>query len=206
MSKTNYFILYFVSCVGFVGYLFQETRQIMLTLTPVALLIINLVILISFLGDIKLLFWSIIVLLVTFIFEVIGVKTKIIFGDLTFSKMLGFKLLDVPLIIALNWTLIIISSLKIARFITKDNFGSAVIAGIIVVIFDFFLESASVKLGYWNWKDGVIPLQNYFAWLFYTLLISLMLNKLKVRIEPAITVHYYIIQLIFFFTFCLFLI
>ncbi|MCX8011395.1 MAG: carotenoid biosynthesis protein [Ignavibacteria bacterium] len=201
MSKTNYFILYIISCVGFVGYLFQETRQIMLTLTPLALLIINLVILISFLGDIKLLFWSIIVFLFTFIFEVIGVRTKLIFGDLMYGKILGFKLLDIPLIVAFNWTLIIISTLKIARFITKDNFGSAIIASIIVVILDFFLESASIKLGYWSWKDGVIPFHNYFVWFLYSLLISLMLNKLKVRIEPAITVHFFVLQLIFLITF-----
>ena len=45
--------------------------------------------------------------------ELIGIKTGLLFGEYSYDTALGFKLLDVPLIIGLNWVIIVVASSSI---------------------------------------------------------------------------------------------
>ena len=44
-----------------------------------------------------------------FIAELIGVETRLVFGNFTYGDTLGYKLYEVPVIIGLNWFLLVYS-------------------------------------------------------------------------------------------------
>ena len=60
--------------------------------------------------------------LIGFIFEIIGVKTGLIFGHYKYCNGLGTKVFDVPLIISLNWALPISIGINIGFHFFKNKY------------------------------------------------------------------------------------
>jgi len=197
--KEEYF-LYLIFTVGIIGHLVDQLIPIMLYLTPFTLLLTGSVVLYkSYKSSNKLfLYWIIITYLITFSLEVIGVKTGLIFGEYLYGETLGLKLFDVPLIIGFNWVFVILGAISIARIISKNNLVVSLIAALIAVIFDFILEPVAIKLDYWQWSENIIPLQNYAAWFLIAFFSSFLYEQFKIETDSKISIHYLIIQFIFF--------
>jgi len=197
--KEEYF-LYLIFTVGIIGHLVDQLIPIMLYLTPFTLLLTGIVVLYkSYKSSNKLfLYWIIITYLITFSLEVIGVKTGLIFGEYLYGETLGLKLFDVPLIIGFNWVFVILGAISIARIISKNNLVVSLIAALIAVIFDFILEPVAIKLDYWQWSENIIPLQNYAAWFLIAFFSSFFYEQFKIETDSKISIHYLIIQFIFF--------
>ncbi|MFH1196597.1 MAG: carotenoid biosynthesis protein [bacterium] len=193
-------LLYVMFLVGIVGHLFPPTRSLMMYLTPFTLLLFGAIVLYPDLkdGNTKLLLWLAATYCVTFLIEVIGVKTGLIFGHYIYGNVLGLKVFDVPLIIGLNWVVVIYGAFIIASKMSRNIFVNSIITGILAVVFDFVLEPAAVKIGYWQWEQGIIPLQNYIAWFIIAMAFITVLNLLKYNPRSMLPVHYYNVQLIFF--------
>jgi putative membrane protein len=83
----------------------------------------------------------------------------------------------------------------------QKNFLSAAITAIFMTVFDFFMEPAAVKLNYWYWINETVPLLNYGAWFFLSLIFSYLANKLAFITKnfPSLPLHAYYAQLIYFF-------
>src|SRR5689334_23098853 len=102
-------IIYVVFGVGVVLRIFPASRGLALAVTPILLLGVNLLAILSVLAGattsnrMRALAWVGIVYALTLAAEVIGVATGAIFGAYSYGEVLGFKLLEVPLIIGLNW-------------------------------------------------------------------------------------------------------
>ncbi len=125
--------------------------------------------------------------------EIIGVNTGLLFGDYQYGQVLGPKLFGVPLLIGLNWFVIVFcSGSLLAQCIDllqrKLNINLAAATSTFVVVlggaaiatcFDFILEPVAVKLHFWSWENGYIPLFNYVCWF----IISAILLGVKVYIE-----------------------
>jgi uncharacterized membrane protein len=43
---------------------------------------------------------------------------------------------------------------------------------LLMVIFDWCMEPAAMKLGYWTWRDGNLLLRNYLAWFIWGFMLS----------------------------------
>lgn len=186
--------------VGVIGHIIPSLKPLMITLTPFTLLLTGIVTLyFSTQGsNAKLFIWGIIVYIITFSLEVIGVKTGYVFGSYYYGDVLGLKFFDVPLIIGFNWVLIILGAIGIASRIHKNVFQIALLTGIFAVLFDIMLEPVAIKLGYWNWTNGFIPLQNYYAWFGIAFFASLFGSKLKLDLEDSLFIYYFLIQFTFF--------
>jgi len=199
-SNKEIVFLYIIFFVGIVGHLYDPLRNLMLLLTPATLLLTGLIVLFySYKTSINnFLLWAIFTYTITFILEVIGVKTGLIFGDYNYGSTLGIKLFDVPLIIGFNWLFVILGSISIARLMTSNLFLSALISAFIAFIFDLILEPVAIKLDYWSWSEGIIPLQNYLAWFVIALISALGFSYLKVKVISKISLHYIIVQFVFF--------
>jgi putative membrane protein len=198
--------LYIIFSVGIIGHLYVPLRSLMLILTPLTLLLTGSVVLYSSYksSDKSLLLWILITYILTFILEVAGVKTGMIFGDYIYGKTLGIKLFDVPLIIGFNWVFVILGSISTAIFFTKRIFLVSFISASICVIFDLVLEPVAIKLGYWNWIEETIPFQNYLAWFIIAFVSSLFFLTLKVKVKSRISIHYLFVQFVFFIILFLF--
>ena len=121
-----------------------------------------------------------------------------IFGEYKYGSTLGIKLFEVPLIIGFNWVFVILGSISIARLISNNPFLSAIISAFIALMFDVILEPIAVKLDYWTWAEGMIPIQNYLAWFAIALISALGFSYLKVKVTSKISLHYILVQFVFF--------
>jgi len=193
--------------VGVVGHIIPGAKPLMIFLTPFTLLLTGSVTLyFSFQkGNTKLVMWGLIVYIVTFSLEVIGVKTGYIFGSYYYGNVLGLQFFDVPLIIGFNWVVIILGAIGIASRIHKSAFQIALLTGTFAVLFDLMLEPVAINLGYWKWQQGFIPLQNYYAWFGIAFFASLFGSKLKLDLEDSLFIYYFLIQFTFFILLSIFM-
>jgi putative membrane protein len=190
--------------VGIAGHLINEYYDLFLILTPYTLLLLGAVVFYSEAnGNYKLFLWGVPVFLITFILEVAGVSTKAIFGNYNYGDVLGVKLFGVPVIIGFNWVLVILGAINASSFL-KNDCAKVLSASVLAVIFDILLEPVAMKLGYWNWAGGIIPLQNYIVWFLIALVSSYYFVLLKIRLKYSITMFYLFVQAVFFFAILIF--
>ncbi len=199
IEKYSIYFLYIIFAVGIVGHSIDYTHDLMIQLTPLTLFITSsvLVINIALQKEKKYFLWFAIVFISTFICEIIGVETGLIFGNYIYGETLGLKLFEVPVIIGINWTLVITGSIMIAKF-CKNKFLLFLIVPALATVFDFVLEPVAIKLDYWNWQNGIIPLYNYVSWFVISLLSFALYRILKIELDSKIAKHYYFIQIVFF--------
>jgi putative membrane protein len=149
--------------------------------------------------------WSLLVIILTIFVEGIGVKIGIIFGNYSYGTDLPPYLWGVPMAIGFAWLGMLLSSIALAEWIEeffqwKNIFYTAVLAALLMTFFDFFMEPAAVKLNYWHWLNGEIPLQNYVAWFsisFFLIISGKLLNLLPQKVS-YIGIHTYLAQLLYF--------
>jgi putative membrane protein len=199
-SKNALNILYVIYGVGVIGHSIQPLRELMLTLTPFTLLITGgLVIYFLIKDNNEIGKWLVVTYLITFSLEVIGVKTGYVFGNYHYGYVLGPKIFETPIIIGLNWILVILGALIIAKkFIKNSPVTIIIVAPLLAVIFDYILEPVAVKLNYWNWDGGIIPFQNYLAWYVIAFLFSAYFVLLKIELKNKLAANYFMIQFMFF--------
>lgn len=146
-------------------------------------------------------FWifSAIAFAVGMLVEWIGINTGFPFGSYQYVYGLGPKLAGVPIIIGVNWLLLILTSRALAAsFGAVDNTVPIITAGFMVFI-DFFLEIVAVKMGWWHWYGKPVPMSNYLAWFVVSLILAYAANGLKVRYENRAGRPVYLMLLAFLF-------
>lgn len=193
-------IIILFHCIGAVGLIFAPFQFLKLSVFNLLLSAVML----FWKADLKPMHYLVIltIALLTFFIEVIGVYTGLPFGEYYYGTNLGPKLLDVPLIIGLNWIMLLFATHVILR---KQSFYVSVIgASILMVILDVVIEQSVNKMGFWFWKDNQIPLANYVSWFCISLLLSLYIRKKMPLKENKAALTLYLTQ-ISFFLFCLFL-
>lgn len=157
--------------------------------------------------------WLVITFILTLILEMVGTASGLIFGEYKYGQVLQLQLFRTPLIIGLNWAIIILSATEIARNIvisinksknTDSNifyFITGILAALLTTAFDYILEPVAVYLGYWNWGNSDIykvPLQNYIAWFVISLIFSCFYLFLKIKIKSSFVRNIFWMQFIFF--------
>jgi len=160
--------------VGFIGLLFPSSRPYFIDLVPATLLLSGLLVLIyhgpvSFRDAGKFL----LVFAVGYLVELAGVKSGLIFGEYTYGASLGLKVLDTPLIIGLNWFMLVYGSSVLVQGFTGEIYYKSVLAAVAMVAYDFVLEPAAIALDMWSWDLVKVPLQNFIAWLLLAFVLNL---------------------------------
>lgn len=205
MSKvkpiTAGWILVIVYIVGVIGFSLPQTKKLMPSLVWVNLLF-TAVILLSYHKK-----WSREIVLALFLIgacgfllEVIGVKTGRIFGYYQYGPTLGFALWDTPLMMFVNWLTTIYITRQVAEMVSKDIVMTSLLAALLMVLLDYFLEPFAIKYGLWIWNSGEVPMQNYIAWLVAGFFLQYLFIR-GVKFSPnKLSLPVYLIQLAFFVT------
>jgi bisanhydrobacterioruberin hydratase len=142
--------------------------------------------------------WLLIAYSISFSAEALGVKTGLIFGAYRYSDVLGYKFLNVPVVIGLNWCVLVLAGYSfLSRFI-KSKMAIVIFNALLLSIFDFFMEPVAIGLNYWQWEQVAVPLQNYLAWFLISLLLTFMLILAKLRYRALFAESYLFIQMGFF--------
>ena len=147
--------------------------------------------------------FSVLIIVITWLIEYIGVKTGKIFGHYEYGPALLPQYNGVPLPIGFAWLSTFLSSLAIVKNKLKIINLTIIIFVVAVFMstFDVFLEPAASKLYYWNWDKIFPPLQNYIAWFVISILVGYagrFFKVLHLRI-PRSFQHIYLAQIIYFF-------
>jgi putative membrane protein len=192
-------ILIIIYMVGLIG-LNTQYRDFIAPLTPYTLILSGVLILINH-RDWNRYFAIFVVIsaIAGYLVELIGVETGIIFGNYVYGDTLGYKLYDVPLIIGLNWFLLVYSCGMVANIFKFGIILKSFIGAMLMVIIDISIEPVAVSLDFWTWQDGVIPIQNYAGWLITAFFLHLYFQKLGLKKINRIAIALFIIQYIFFF-------
>ena len=202
--------------IGLVGLLFFD-KNFFIAATPVNLLLSFALLIWTQTGkNIHFFLFLLTCFAVGIIVEITGVNTKILFGDYTYGNVLGFKIQNTPVLIGVNWFIIIYCCgisihtllMKAINRIAADTGKaptalkalSVIIDGAtLAVFFDWLMEPVAVKLGYWVWNgDGSIPMFNYICWFVVSLLLLTVFHLAKFNKQNKFAVNLLLIQLMFF--------
>ena len=186
--------------VGLFGFLIPAAQPYFMKLVPFHLLLMFAIIVFTYNGDVKrLLLFISGVFLCGFLVEVLGVKTGKIFGSYYYGTTLGFKVATVPLLMGVNWVILIYSmGQMIKSFKIRNGIIASLLGGLLLITFDYFLEPVAMKFDYWHWDWHEIPLQNYIAWFIVSVILLKFYYALGLKQQKYIGTTMFLCQFIFF--------
>lgn len=197
--------LIIIYTVGALGFIFEYQYDLLLSLTPVNLSM-SLAFLLFFHKDYdkNFIFWVAFIFLAGWLLEWVGVKTGFPFGTYEYGKTLGWAIDGIPLMMGVNWLVLIYCNHALAQKINKNPLFISVITAISMTIMDYFLEPVAVKHQFWTWYGADIPVSNYAGWFVYSLLLAYTSYWFNIKIKNSIAIGLLIIQFLFFIVLALF--
>jgi len=199
-------VLIIFYAVGLYGIGFSSNPGWFRALSPLNLLLTN-VLLYSFhkTWNLSFLLFAAVALLAGFISELIGVHTGLLFGSYTYGSSLGPKLWGIPLVISLNWLLLVYITGIIVQRLPINWVLRALLAAALMTFLDMFIEPVASVLDFWTWEGYHIPVVNYWGWLGVGFLLQLYFEKANFKKQNPLALVVYALQLVFFISlnFCL---
>ena len=193
------FLVVLFHLVGFFGFV-SPCSDLFKQLVPFHLLLMFALLVISH-PDRNRNFWFFLgaIFLSGYLVELLGVHTDAIFGEYFYKTTLGVKLAEVPLLIGINWVLVIYSAgALLEESGIKNRLVKSLLAAVLVTLLDFFIEPIAIRFDYWEWTDVTVPIQNYIGWFVVSFLMLLLFNKLRFDKENRLGTVLFITQLCFF--------
>ena len=194
------YFLYFLILVyvsGSIG--FVVNPSFFSPFTPYTLLLTCFVFLIhSPLADKKFLVAFFSIAFLGFIIEVIGVKTGLIFGKYSYGNGLGYKLLNVPLVISINWAMLICAGIIVVSRIFANKITVLIVAALLVTLIDLVIEQVAPKLDFWQFEGGLPRLNNYLSWIGVAFFTSYFFYPTIIKGNRNVSFIILILQIIFF--------
>jgi len=198
-SLSNIFIVIF-HVVGFVGFSFPKYHDFFISFVPFHLLLMA-GILLANQKEYNKKFWlcASFVLVFGYLVEVVGVATGSIFGFYNYGETLGIKLANVPLMMGVNWFLLIFAiGAVLKKYFRHQRILKSLIGAAILVFIDVLMEPIAVKFDYWSWQDSFIPLKNYVAWFIISAVFLRIYYELDFRKTNPVAFTLLISQILFF--------
>jgi putative membrane protein len=204
-KEVKKFLIYFYA-IGTIGLLFPLTREIFIYLIPYTLML-SFVLLLFFHKPMQLKIGIVffIIAFAGYFIEVIGVNSGIIFGNYYYEYALGLKILNTPLIIGINWVMLIYCVNILFNKLNIHFVPKALIGACMMLIYDIILEPVAIKLHMWQWENNTVPLQNYLAWFLISFVFLLLIEIANVKPQNPIAKRMLMVQLGFFFLLNIFL-
>lgn len=201
IKKINIYkgIIVIFHLVGIIGLSIPSLRPYFQMLTPFHLLLSTCLLLIFHKSwNLGFFTFSIAAFLIGFFAEVVGVHTGLLFGEYSYGSVLGIRLFDVPLMIGINWLLLVYLSGEVFEKKISNDWLAAMMGAGIMVVMDFLIEPVAVALDFWTWKGNFVPLANYLGWFIIAFIIQMIYRKSNFeKSNPLAT--FLLINLLLFF-------
>lgn len=202
--------------IGLIGLLFFDTHFFIQSTSVNLLLSFSLLVWTQQGKNPAFILFMVLVFVIGYFSEVAGVNTGLLYGDYSYGEVLGIQWLRVPLLIGVNWFIIIYCCgictqtllSKVIKRVAADNKEpphilkamSVIVDGAtLAVAFDWLMEPVAVRLGFWVWNgSGSIPLYNYICWLVVSMGLMTIFHICKFNKENKFAVNLLLIQALFF--------
>ena len=187
--------------VGLIGFLMPSTFPVFTQLIPLVL-VLSFILLVIFhpLQESK----RATILVFTGIYfsglliEIIGVNTGIVFGEYTYGTNLGFKIFNTPLIIGLNWLILVYTTSSFFERLKIHSAYKILMSSICMLAYDIVLEQIAPIIGMWSWYGMKVPLKNYIAWFIIAVAFQSIIKVGGIKTESPIAKNLFICQFVFF--------
>lgn len=146
----------------------------------------------------KLLLFALIVALASFGVEVWGVATGYVFGGYEYGNELGTKFAETPLLIGLNWILLVYMSGAMVDALPRKPLYAVALPSALMIGYDIVMEQVAPRMDMWSWEGDVIPMQNYVVWGILALLFHTIRYLMKIPIRNRMAGFLFVIQVLFF--------
>lgn len=214
LNKVTRFLISFY-VIGIIGMALPWTSAVFRFLTPFSLLMCFGLLAFFHEGKPTTRSWLLylLVMVVGYAAEVIGVATGIVFGAYEYGQGLGVKVLDVPLILGPNWLFMVYASSRVAdgllsskplnqknKPIAKTYLGvlQILLGSLVMVAYDLVAEQVAPKLDLWTFEADSVPLQNYLAWFGLAVIFHTLFRLFKVPIGNPLSARLLLLQALFF--------
>lgn len=199
MKYTSLIVLLVIHLVGIVGLNLEFSRPYFELLTPVSIALTAILVFAahkaknaSFWG------WMTLVFLAGFGVEVLGVHTGIPFGNYHYDNGLGPKLARVPLMIGVNWCMLMYCCHAVSGAFGMKGSLRPLLTALLMVGMDYFIEPFAIRHDLWTWSSAHIPLSNYLAWFGISFLLAWVTGLLLKNTRNTTAICAYFILLAFF--------
>jgi putative membrane protein len=134
-------------------------------------------------GVIRGLIMSLCAVSVSFLAEFVGVSTGRLFGNYSYTDLLGTKIFGVvPILIPCAWLMLVYPCWECMRAWEKNMGLQIFYSALAVTAYDLSLDPRMVLDGYWVWHGGGvyfgIPLSNFVGWFLTASVIFILWQKL----------------------------
>ena len=190
-------VLYYI--VGMILFLVEGTRAIFSILTPLSLMMSFLAVLIYQLSWSPRLVLSFLTVFLAAIFiEIMGVQTGVLFGEYVYGKALGIKILDTPVMIGLNWLILIYCTSAIINHFFSNRIIRIMFGAGLMVVFDLVLEYVAPVMDMWSWQTRYPGFRNFLMWFLVASIFHSLFQWLNLKIENRPARYLFLIQFLFF--------
>lgn len=186
--------------VGIAGLYWEASRPFFQLITPLHLVLVTGLLLVFHTGfNRHFLVFAFNAFAIGMVTEIVGVNTGLIFGEYHYGPVLGPKILGVPVMIGVNWFLMVYVTGGVWYRILENDILAALAGAVLMVAMDLSMEPVAIKLDFWQWETGGIPLSNYLSWFFIAFVIQMLYRKLTFPRDNKLNFFVFINLLLFFF-------
>ncbi|MBE9585727.1 carotenoid biosynthesis protein [Mucilaginibacter sp. JRF] len=186
--------------VGYVGFALPALSDLFEDIVPFHLLLMLGILIFSH-DKVDNRFWSfyLIIYFAGYLVEWVGVHTASLFGYYAYGSTLGVKVLNIPLMIGVNWFLLVYSTgVLMQRSGLKNRLLRMVYGALLMMVLDILIEPVAIKFNYWHWRFEHIPVYNYVCWFFVSLFMLYVFESFRFKRQSWVGPALLITQLIFF--------
>lgn len=170
--------------------------------TPLNLIIVLLLLIINFpINTTSKIATTLIFIITSLVVEWVGVQFGFLFGVYEYGQNLGLKLDGVPLLIGVNWAILILVTGAIADKFAKSTILKILLGASLMLLIDIFIEKSAPPFDFWAFAIGHAPIRNYVAWFSVSIVLHYVYRLLNTKGDFTFSCHLYAAQLLFFIYF-----
>ena len=197
--RFSIFFVWLINISGFFGVL-SDQKDFFLSTSPFAILISFILLLLNYNTRQKGFATALIsIIIIGFLVEFLGVNYDLFFGSYEYGNNLGYKIGGVPIIMSINWLVLIFLTGSFTEKIIPNSLPLKVIfASLLMVFIDIFLEICAPKLDYWKFNEEIVPMSNYNSWFIISAIcLYIYFRSIKDK-EYKLSTNMLVIHLAFF--------
>ncbi|MCK9162942.1 MAG: carotenoid biosynthesis protein [Bacteroidales bacterium] len=186
--------------IGIIGFTIPITHGLFVYLTPIILLLSVLLLLYYDKNKIgpKIIIFYALIYIISLMVEMLGVNTGVVFGKYQYGVGLGYKLFGTPLLIGLNWILMVYITSSIFPKQKRSILSQIIIPSSLMLGYDIIMERAAPNMEMWSWANDIIPIQNYIIWIGLALLFHTIRYILRIEINNKMAKPIFLAQIVLF--------